>query len=512
MTETIIIQPNSSRSSSIAPWLRYLGIGIVTNVAIWSLAIFYLLKASPTYSSKFAISLPAASSSTNVNLPGIGQTTASSDSPYQTPSQDPRENYKFLLNSRDVLKTASQQLNMTLKEFDEPRITIIANTTLMQVELSGDTPEQAQAKGKSLFDALQQKLNELRNQQVAQQDRILQETVNASQIKLKQAQKRLSDYKTSSLLNSAQQISNLTNNIEQLRRQKAEVIAQKQQANMRVIELSNNLNLSANQASDAFVLQPDPVFQKALQDYTEANAAYTTLSSRFLPAHPAVIEERAKRDAAQTLLLERSRLILGRPVNLATLAQLNVSNSTSGTSTGRASLSQQLVATEVEREGLAAQAKALEQQIMELEARQKMLAQKESTLADLERDVRTAEAVFSSTLARLDLAKSNVTAAYPEIQVFSAPSLPGSATSPKPIFVFAGAALGSLFCSNAIFLLWLRQRKQQKRKENGLISLEETGLKSDKLPEMLALTQNNPQSDKALLNGKSVRNEAGIEH
>ncbi|HEY9853022.1 MAG TPA: hypothetical protein V6D28_26355 [Leptolyngbyaceae cyanobacterium] len=464
ISDSLTISKLSSPSSVRRTWPIYLFAGIAINATIWGLALFYLKMASPSYTSDFAISLPAASSAANVNLPGIGQASASSESPYQVTSQDPRENYKFLLTSREVLNAAAESLKIESSEFGQPRVTTIGNTTIMKVELAGETPEQAQSKTVALLNALQNKLNELRLKQSSQQDLILQQSLNSSQNKLKEAQKKLLDYKANSNLNSADQVSSLTTNIEDLRKQRAQIIGQERLANGRLQELSINLNLNAKQAGDAFILQTDPIVQKLLQDYTESNAVLIDLNNKFLPNHPAVIDRVSRRDAAQAALLRRASAIVGRSVSIAELTQLNLSNTEQGAS-AKADLSQQLVVAQAERQGLAAQARALDQQIAQLESRLKILTQKEATLVNLERDVRTAEAVFSSTLARLDLGKSTVSGAYPLIQLFSEPSLPGSSTSPKKIFVYVGAALASLFCSNGLFLLWLRQRQKRKPKQ-----------------------------------------------
>lgn len=492
MNESITIPQSPSRSAVDRKWPRYLLLGIVTNAAIWGLASVYLMKAKPSYTSDFAVSLPAASSSANVNLPGIGQASSNSDSPYQINSQDPRENYKFLLTSKTVLKAAANELGMEVGEFGQPRVAVISNTTLMKVELAGKTPEEAQNKTKALYKALEAKLDELRNQQLSQQDRVLQESLNTSQNKLKEAQRKLSEYKASALLKSAEQINSLTTNIEQLRKQRAEAVAQQEQANGKVMKLSSNLNLSGQQAADGFILQTDPVFKRALQDYSESNAAYVGLNARFLPNHPAVIEEKAKRDAAQATLVSRASALLGRQVSPATIAQLNFTN-TGESGSARSTLSEQLVTAEAERQGYASQAQALDQQIALLENRLKGLSQKESTLEDLQREVRTAEVVFSSTLTRLDLGKSNVSAAYPQIQVFSDPSLPKSANSPKKLFVLAGAGLGSIFCTNGLLLLWLRQRKKRSPKRDS-ISTETAVLRPSKIPEMVELNSNHKGS------------------
>jgi phage shock protein A len=87
-------------------------------------------------------------------------------------------------------------------------------------------------------------------------------------------------------LNSEEQIKDLTTNIEQLRRQRAEILAQQQQATTRLKELSTNLKLSAGQATDAFRLQTDQIFQQNLKNYSEASAALVVLESKFLPNHP----------------------------------------------------------------------------------------------------------------------------------------------------------------------------------------------------------------------------------
>ncbi|MCL1465897.1 hypothetical protein [Argonema galeatum] len=83
MTKLLTISQSPSSSAVQRTWPLYLILGIVTNTAIWGLALLYLKIASPSYTSDLAISLPAAGSATNVNLPGIGQATSQSESPYQ---------------------------------------------------------------------------------------------------------------------------------------------------------------------------------------------------------------------------------------------------------------------------------------------------------------------------------------------------------------------------------------------------------------------------------------------
>ncbi|MEP0745374.1 hypothetical protein [Coleofasciculus sp. FACHB-501] len=459
ITDSASISKSSPKSArSQGNWMRYLVLGLLTNAAIWGGALYYIKVTKPNYSTELALSLPSAGSASNINLPGIGQASSKSDSPYMSTNQDPRENYKFLALSKPVLETAANKLNMPLQDFGKPRAKVLDNTTLMTFEFQGTTPEEAYKKSLALYEALQVKINELRIKEAAQQDKTLQSTLGESQKKLKAAQTRLSEYKARSGLTSTDQLTNLSQNIEQLRRQRAEVLAKQQDANARLQGLSSSLDLSAKQAADAFVLQADSLFQQYLQDYSEANSLFVALQSKFLPDHPALIQQQAKLNAAQTALLRQGRSLLKRPVTIASLEELNLSKS-GGSGTSRDALFLELVTVQTEAQGLQAEARSLNQQLALLENRLKSLAQQEVSLADLMRDVQIAEAVFSSTLARLDLSKSNISSSYPQLQIFTEPTIPTSASAPNKKLVLLGAALGSLFCTNGLLLLWLRDRK-----------------------------------------------------
>ncbi|MBE8991534.1 GumC family protein [Nostoc sp. LEGE 12450] len=443
------------------PWQLYLLLTLATNLAFWALAFLYLKVTPPTYTSSSAINLPGAASNANVNLPGIGQASYENSSPYSlSSSQDPRENYKFIAVSEPVLKASATRLNMSLGEFGSPRLKVLDNTTLMTVEFMGTSPEEAQQKSLAFYQAFETRLNQLRTEEAARRDAGFQVPLDSSQKKLQRAQKNLSAYKANSGLNSEEQIKDLASNIEQLRRQRVEILAQQQQASTRLRQLSENLKLSAGQATDAFVLQTDQIFQQNLKNFSQANANLAVLESKFLPNHPTVVANKAERDSTQSALLARSQSLLGRPVSLENLAQLNLSNTSSGTAS-REALFQQLIVVQVDQKGLTAQAKSIDQQMVQLENRLKKLAQQESNLDALKRDMQVAEAVFSSTLTRLDIGKSNGFGSYPLIQVIAKPSLPNSPVAPKKAYVYLGATAGSIFSTTGIVLLWLREHKRK---------------------------------------------------
>lgn len=457
MTDSVTIsRPYPKSKLKLAHWQTYLFIGLLANAAIWGSALLYLSFKAPTYTSRWAINVPGSGGAARVSLPDIGQTSYESSSPYSISTQDPRQNYKFLAESDAVVKIAAAQLHITPEEFGQPRIKLADSTSIVEFQLQGSTPELARNKSFALYRALQVRVNELRVQEFIQRDASLQSTLGSSQKKLELAQKRLSEYKAQSGLNSNDQLKALSDNIEDLRKQRAEIVAQQQQSGARLRQLAKNLNLSEQEAADAFVLQTDQIFQQNLRNYSEASTNLVALNAKFLPGHPLVVAEQAKRDGAGVALLNRSQSLLGRPVSQTVLQQLNINN-TNGS--GREQLFQDMVATQAEERGLEFQAGETDKQIVQLEKRLSSLSQKETTLEALKRDLQVAEAVFSSSLASLDITRSNAFGSYPLLQMVAEPNLSKIPSSPKKEFVFLGGAVGSLLVTTGLLRLWQLKRR-----------------------------------------------------
>lgn len=458
MTDIIKI-PKSSHKLEFAQDRKkyYLPLCLLANIAIWIPALLYLIITPKTYTSESAIVLPDVRRSGNVELPGIGKASYEDSSPYSITSQDPRENYKFLASSAPILADAAAQLNMPVEQFGEPRIQLRDNTSIVEIKIKGRTPQEAHNKSLAFYKAFEDKLTELRTREAIERDLGVKSALGDSQRKLAEAQKSLADYRSTSGVVSAEQINELSNNIEQLRKERAELMAQQQLANTRSNQLAGSMNLSAQQANDSFALQTDQIFQQNLKDYSEANASITALSAKFLPSHPTIVSEKAKQDAAYQALTERSQAILGRPVDPSSLQKFNLGSN--GYASARESLYQDLITAQAEERGIKTQAQELDRQIAQLETRLKSMTKQEATLEELKRNMQVAEAVFSSNLTRLDINKSDSFGSYPLIQKIIEPSIPEKPSEPKPLFVLAGATLGSIFVTAGILLYWLRDRQ-----------------------------------------------------
>ncbi len=438
-------------------WKWYVALGLGSNAAIWVLCLLYLGLTAPTYRSQWTVTLPVASSSARVDLPGIGQATAETGSPYDSRVSDPRENYKDLILTEEVRAAAAARLQMPLAEFGSPRVRVLDNTTLMRLEMEGDTPQEAQDKAFVLHEAFEERLAQLRQEEVFQQNQVLEDTLAGSRKKLEAARQQLTAFQAQVGLDSVEQLRDLSVNIEGLRRQRSEVEAQWQQTKAQAEQLSQELGLTAQEAAAAFVLQADAIFQQNLANYSRASSELVRLSANYQPDFPEVVDLREEQQAAEAALLSRGQTLLGSPVSSTLLRQLNLVVG-EGMGNSRSQLFQELVSLQNRERGLEEQSQTLEQQVVQLESMLKTLAPQKAKLQALERDVQIAEAVFSSTSTRLDLGRANVSASYPSVSMFNNPSLPAAPTTPKTKLVLLGGGLGSLLVTLGAFSLWWRDR------------------------------------------------------
>lgn len=436
-------------------WIKYLVLGVICNGFVWGLAIFYLKNTPTTYTSKLVLHVAGSDPAVSINLPSIGQAQTSSSTSFGAHS-DARENYKLIANSNSVVQNTAAVMEIKESEFGEPTVKIINNTTLLSIEIGGSSPELAKAKAQELYQALLARLDFLRSEEQLARNQTILKTVTNAQEKLLIAQSELSNYKAESGFSSPEQIKALISNIEILRKQRSITIAQLKDTSDRLQQLALNLKLSPQEAADALVLQTDKEFQQSLTEYTEATATLATLLPNRGYNYPDVVEARQKQQAFLQKMLQRGAILLGKPVKQINLERLNLDNS-NGSGIQRGELFKQLITLQAEQRGLVGQVQGLSQQLTELETKLRTLTKKESVYDNLLRDLQIAEAIFASTVTKLDLIKGDPFASYPLTQVIEGPSLPKEPSAPKPKLVLAGTFLGSILVTTGLTLIWWRE-------------------------------------------------------
>ncbi len=287
-------------------------------------------------------------------------------------------------------------------------------------------------------------------------DRIIQTALKKAESKLKTAQGRLSNYKVNSQINSSDQIKILIDNIEALRIERGKAIVAQREMNQRQQRLSRLIQVSAKEAAEALALQTDRQFQEYLQTYTQATTKLNALQTNRGLNYPDVVATRKIQEVARKALLTRAQTIINRSLEQLDLERLILDN-INGSGLKRSELFQDLIKLNSESTALAAKEIALRRQLRQLENRLLVLTPQESILESLQKDLQISEAVFASTLTKIDLSRNDPFSSFPLIQVIEEPTLPATPTSPKPTLIYVGSFLGSLLITAGLTLIWWRE-------------------------------------------------------
>jgi uncharacterized protein involved in exopolysaccharide biosynthesis len=455
-SESIVVKLHKMiRQDNWLRWLKYLVIFGLCNGTVWVLALSYLKKTPPSYTSSLLLHVAGGGPGVSLNLPDIGQANTSSGTSFGADS-DPRENYKLMLMSSTILKSTAEKLKISEAELGKPQVELVQNTTLLEITLSARQPQEASQKLWAIYHVLYDRLNVLRAEEQAERNKGVQKALANAQKKLIEAQKRLSDYKITSGLSSVDQVKDLIGNLGTLQTQLIEAQALYQEKNSSLQQLSTTLQLSPQQAADALVLQTDQEFQKSLKEYTDVTTLLNTLSANRGSNYPDVREAKRQQQAALTAMLQRGQILLRIPLEQLKLERLILDNS-NGSGVKRADLFTQLVNLSTEKQGIAGKIATLTEKIAELEARLQILSQKESVFASLDRDLQIAQAVFASTLTKIDLSQNDPFGSFPLIYIIEEPNIPTEPSAPQPKLVLAGALIGSMFVTMGLTLLWWRE-------------------------------------------------------
>ncbi|MEM7591913.1 MAG: hypothetical protein AAF383_10415 [Cyanobacteria bacterium P01_A01_bin.83] len=430
---------------------------IVINAAIGCGALFLLQFLTPTFASRGAVIIPGVGSQGSVELSETGKT---SDAPNQTPYSyllrvDPRENYYYIARTEAVLARAAAAVDMTLEEFGIPNIGLINKTSIIEFEIDGKTAEESQQKAWAFYRAWDEHISSLREAQALLQNESIKRELDSVNSQLKATQEKISEFRSQSPLQMATQIEELVERTEDLRIEHANLLDQKKGADARFRQLSNQLNLTAKQASDALILLDDKVFQTSLQNYSDAVAKLEILSSKWSADSPQVRIEEDQKQTSQRAILNRSRALLGRTINLRFLSQLNLA------ADGRKDLVEELVRLQVEREGLASQSQTKQQQIEQFESRLKTLTQEKFLLSRLEREAQISESIFTGGVAQLDVNKPEFATNYPPFQLIKKPSLPLASDQSQSRRLILGALSLSFVSTTGLLMIWWEKRQNK---------------------------------------------------
>ena len=418
---------------------------------IWGVTLAYVLFAPDRFDSRMTLILPGTGVGGSLNLESIGQATTNTSSAFSSPSLSPTENYKRLLSSDIVLRDAARRAGEDEDSFPAPAITLVDQTNLIEVEMLAGDPQTAQKRMVALQKSFLGALETLRSDEARSRENADATRIAELEAKVDNAQKALLDFQGETGLVSLDQFAGRVTSLDQLKANERERRVALVESQATAGRLASTLDISLGQARMAMRLKADPEFRQLLGRYADVAAKHAETGATLGEAHSSMEELTAERNALRSALGARGGKVAGTSeAAVLSFADLAVTDT-------RERLFATLTERDAGRSGHQAALGELRRQIADQSRDAGQLVGQASRLADLMRDLRVAEAVFSSALARLDTNKSDPFASYPLVQTLEAPSLPRSRSAPSPLLAFAGAIGASLFTFFGFLLIWLRQ-------------------------------------------------------
>lgn len=436
---------------SVGRYRRYLLTIAPVFGLIWVSTAAYLLLVPKSYKSDFTLILPGSGVGSSINVESIGQAQSTSNSAFSSSTLSPTENYKQLLSADITLRSAAALLHEDGDSFPAPTIKLVDQTNLIEVSISAHNPAQAKQRADALRDAFLAQLDSLRQDEAAKREASDAGHLRELSEKVREAQRKVIAFQAQHGLATLEQFNNRIAAVDALRDKERDMRAQSRQLARTARRLAGNLGNSPRSANIAMRLRGDPVFQQLAERYAASNADVSLKSGTLGPEHSAMAQAASERNQLRATLARRGRELTGLS-ETAILSHVDMQ-----LADGRSNLMQSMSLSDAQAAGAGAALDSIRGDLARAQAQSPRLIAQASELADLQRDHRVAEAVFSSALARLDTNKLDPFASYPLVQTLAAPSLPKGPSSPSLVIALAGAIAASLLALLSFGLLWLRQ-------------------------------------------------------
>ncbi len=429
---------------------RYAGIFLVGLLTIWGPITGYLAKAPLRYTSSSSLILPGSGASASVNLEQIGQASSTAPSPFSSSSVSPTETYKRLLAADRILAAAGRRMNMAHKDFGAPKIELVDQTGLIRLDMVGNSPEDARARGQALLAAFFTELDALRQDEKTQRTDSEDTAIADYQATVASTRAEVARLQHETGLVSAGQYAGMVEENDRLATHVADLAVQHAQKARAVRALETALGLTADLAAATLKLQADAEYMALVAEMADSTAALSALRATYGLGHP------LRRTAEDRAATARAR-VADRAAALTGLAPAALTHIDVARADERAGLLRDLVTAATDEKGLATELAAQEDRVRQSQDRLIGLLDAAARLEDGERNFRVAETVLASTMARSKTAKADLYASYPLVQVLEDPSLPSAPSSPKRLLALAAGVAATVFLFIGLTLAWVRQ-------------------------------------------------------
>lgn len=434
---------------------RHLSPLLITAIIAYLLvftSVFSYLKQPKTYVSKFSLVLPGTGSSSNVVLDEVGQVSQSSTSAFGSSAYNPRSNYKQILQSDAVKDLAAASLGLTVEELAKPKIELIEQTSIINVESKAGGAEQANQQAWAIYEAFESELDRLRLDEAARHDKSIERMLDQHLQRLDDTRKAIVDFQQRSLLVTQSQVDRMVEVLAKVRDELTFSMSDKKSQNQFVRQLSMNLGVSPALAGHALTLQSDSEFRGYLTELDQTAAQVSRYASQWGKHHPKVVVERQRYEVVLANLKLRSTEVVG-------LHSAEILHGMDLSASDRLSeLFAKLLDASAQVQGLQAKIDELGLAEFKLDDQLRVYARESAELERLEREHQRAEAVYSAAAARLEAGKTDVFGSYPVVQLLAMPGTPSSHSSPDRLAAIGIGIFGFVMITLAVIVIWQRDR------------------------------------------------------
>ena len=330
----------------------------------------------------------------------------------------------------------------TYEDFVKTRIETkpYKETELLQVSVTGKSPEQAQEANQLLIDTFLKRLAEISHVEQRTTREFLQKRVVTAKFELEQAENKLQQFQVDNkVYSTADQMKGLTDKITLIDREKAQ----------------NQLDLETAQAALGSINEQLGSAGKSIADSATVQAYKGQLA-----------------DLEINQQIEEAKSGLNAEINAIASQQAPSSNSAQ----------QGLLADKFKNEAALAVAQGKQSTLAELDKANeeaiKGLPEKERGYIQAKRDVDVAQDIYQMLSTRLEEAKVAEVMVPNEVQIVDPPTLPEKAIAPRKILILLGSAiLGLIFGCLYILGQFFGNRKVQSVQEiNDILGIQNLGV------------------------------------
>lgn len=438
-------------------WLPLIGLNAAIVAATYFAAKSYAENFSPVWKASAQLNLPTQSVNLDADLGSLGNLRDSGVgfsrevNPLNLQVAILRSNILFeRLIETDPEKESYPTLNSYRSLFT---ISPSEQSTTISIEVEASSLELAQQRVATLIDLYQQRLTELRRENVDARKQYTQDELNQALEQLLEAQNALAVFKDEQgIADVDRQISELIEAINGLRTTRTNILAEKQAVQTRAHLVARDLGMSPEQALASLRLAENLEYQAVRETLTAVETELAEARSSYTDQHPNVQSLLARRDEIRRELERRLRAVV------PDAAGIDTTLGSSDDDDSRIGAIVSMLEARTTAEGLERQADALARQIASLEQELKGITRDGDRLLDLQREYEIAEGVYRGAIAQVQQSQTNPFNAYPNVQTLEAPVVDSEPSEPRLKLVALGGILASIFGSTALVLA-LENRK-----------------------------------------------------